>query len=244
METYRNSARTNFSRIDFYLTNHWTNKELQNRNKTTLITHSKKLSNLGINNEVAPCNHQKVTFNFSSAIISPRPQTLLAFGLGFCLPMYKLSFYQYFLPLESLVYWLKSKYGSGQKLWDFMCELQNSSFKYFYNFKPLKIFSPISTQGDIQSLKSFAYNKDIIITKPDKGCGVVIVTKNNYINSMQAIISDRSKFIPIDESMAKFTLQIEEKINRFLLKIKIWNIFTADVYSINGFKSWYCLWPT
>ena len=125
-----------------------------------------------------------------------------------------------------------------------MCELQNSSFKYFYNFKPLKIFSPISTQGDIQSLKSFAYNKDIIITKPDKGCGVVIVTKNNYINSMQAIISDRSKFIPIDESMAKFTLQIEEKINRFLLKIKIWNIFTADVYSINGFKSWYCLWPT
>ena len=112
-----------------------------------------------------------------------------------------------------------------------MRELQNSSFKYFYNFKPHKIFSPIFTQGDIQSLKSFASNKDIIITKPDKGRGVVIVNKNNYINSMQAIISDRSKCIPIDDSMVKFTLNIECKISRFLLKIKNLNIFTADVDS-------------
>ena len=91
---------------------------------------------------------------------------------------------------------------------------QNSSFKCFYNFKPHKIFSPIFAQGDIQSLKSFASNKDIVITKPDKGRGVVIVNKKNYINSMQAIISDRSKFIPIDESRAKFTPKIEDKINR------------------------------
>ena len=31
--------------------------------------------------------------------------------------------------------------------------------------------------------------------------------------------------------MAKFTLKIEDKINRFLPKIKNPNIFTADVYS-------------
>ena len=58
-----------------------------------------------------------------------------------------------------------------------MRELQNSSFKYFYNFQPHKIFSPIFTQGDIQSRKSFASNKYIIITKPDKDRGVVIVLK-------------------------------------------------------------------
>ena len=86
-----------------------------------------------------------------------------------------------------------------------MLKLQNPSFKYFYNFTPHKIFSHIFTQGDIQSLKSFASNKDIIVTKPDKGRGVVIVNKNKYSNYMQlqAIISDRSKFIPIDESIIK-----------------------------------------
>ena len=70
-----------------------------------------------------------------------------------------------------------------------MRELQNSSFKYFYNFKPHKIFSPIFTQDAIQSLKSLASNNNIIITKPDKGQGVVIVNKNDYIISMQAIIT-------------------------------------------------------
>ena len=93
-------------------------------------------------------------------------------------------------------------------------ELSNSSPKYFYNFKSHKIFSPIFTQGDFQYFKSFASNKDIIITKPDKGRGVVIVNKINYINSMKAIISDRSKFIPFDESMVKFNLEFEDKINR------------------------------
>ena len=46
------------------------------------------------------------------------------------------------------------------------------------------IFSPIFTQVDLKSLESIASNQDIIITKPDKDRGVVIVNKNNYINSM------------------------------------------------------------
>ena len=99
--------------------------------------------------------------------------------------------------------------------------------KFFVQVFPHKIFSPIFSQSDIQSHESFVSNKDIIITKPDKGRGVVIVNKK----CMQAIISDRSKFIPIDESMAKFTLKIEDKINHFLLKMKNLNIFTADVHS-------------
>ena len=88
-----------------------------------------------------------------------------------------------------------------------MRELQNFSFKYFYNFKQHKISSPTFTQGDIQSLKSLSTNK-VIITKPDKGRGVVMVNKNINIISMQAIISDWSKLIPIDESMDNFTLKI------------------------------------
>ena len=67
-----------------------------------------------------------------------------------------------------------------------MREFRNSSFKYLYNLKPHKIFSPLFTQGDIQSLQSFSSNQDIIIIniiiKPDEGRGVFIGNKNNYIN--------------------------------------------------------------
>ena len=41
IETYRNSARTNFSRIDFYVTNHWINKEIQKHNQ--LSSHIEKI---------------------------------------------------------------------------------------------------------------------------------------------------------------------------------------------------------
>ena len=93
-----------------------------------------------------------------------------------------------------------------------MREFRNSSFKYLYNLKPHKIFSPLFTQGDIQSLQSFSSNQDIIIIiiiKPDKGRGVFIGNKSKYINSMQAIISDRSKFIPMTNSRLNLLLKVK-----------------------------------
>ena len=62
--------------------------------------------------------------------------------------------------------------------------------KYYYNFDPRKIFSAIIKKNDVRSLRQLAKNKDIIITKPDKGRGVVIVNKTDYINSMETIIQD------------------------------------------------------
>ena len=47
---------------------------------------------------------------------------------------------------------------------------------------------------------------------------------------METIVSDESKFKPIQESMEKFTLRIEDKINRFLLKLKNLKKITSDVY--------------
>ena len=47
---------------------------------------------------------------------------------------------------------------------------------------------------------------------------------------MDKIISDSTKFAPITDSIAKFTLRIEDKINRFLLKIKKMNCITSEIY--------------
>ena len=71
----------------------------------------------------------------------------------------------------------------------------------------------------------------MVVTKPDKGRGVVIVDKADYINSMEEIVSDSTKFAPISEIMTKFTLRIEDKITRFLLKIKKMNCITTEIYN-------------
>ena len=168
--------------------------------------------------------------NYSSVPLSLRLQTLLAFGLDFCLPVFDLNFFKYFLPLESLASKLKSHDVPNDKYFDFIREFQNICLKYYYVFKKYKTFSAIFSKSDIKLLKSLGCDKSIIITKPDKGKGVVIINKTDYLNSMKNLISDVTKFKKINDSYQKFTLRIENKINRFLLKL------TNKKYSLWGIK--------
>jgi hypothetical protein len=185
--------------------------------------------NLGIDGVVKSCDPDKVIFNFSSVQLSPRIRTLLAFGLDFCLPVFKLDFHRYFLAFEKLVYNVKSL--NCQDLPEFTEKLKIVANRYYYNFKPFKIFSAIATKQDLVELRKFASNRNIIVSRPDKGRGVVIIDKVRYLTSMTSLISDRTKFIEILDPIQKFTLRVEDKINNFLRKVKALKLITDDVYS-------------
>ena len=43
-------------------------------------------------------------------------------------------------------------------------------------------------------LKSLRESKDILILTPDKGCGTVILDREEYVEKINAIINDTSKF--------------------------------------------------
>ena len=53
-------------------------------------------------------------------------------------------------------------------------------------------------------LKNIRNNKDIIILRPDKGNGVVILDRQVYMNSCYAIINDESKFKPVTDDPTNF----------------------------------------
>ena len=79
---------------------------------------------------------------------------------------------------------------------------------YFYNYKP----SPrILRQHRV--LRNLRKNKDIVITKPDKGNGVVILDQKLYNNAIEEIISDTFKFEKLSEDP---TLKSEVSLQRFL----------------------------
>ena len=83
---------------------------------------------------------------------------------------------------------------------------------YFYNYKP----SPrIPHQHRV--LRNLRKNKDIIITKYDKGNRVVILDRTLYDNAIQEIISDNSIFEKLNEDP---TLKRETSLKRFLPKLK------------------------
>ena len=83
---------------------------------------------------------------------------------------------------------------------------------------------------DISELKGLSANEDSIVSRPDKGNGVVIVDKDRYVSSMLSLISDQSKFEQINTDVKKYASKVEDKVNSFLCKLKSLNSLSADVY--------------
>ena len=67
----------------------------------------------------------------------------------------------------------------------------------------------------------FALKNDlsITITRPDKGKGAVVLDKTDYINEVETILADTSKFTPVSEDAFKVITRAEDKLLRFLRKL-------------------------
>ena len=92
---------------------------------------------------------------------------------------------------------------------------------YFYNYKPPRILR------QHRILRNLRIHKDIVITKPNKGNGVVILDWKLYNNAIEEIISDTSKFEKLNEDP---TLKREASLQRFLRKLKQKNFFNEIEY--------------
>ena len=72
--------------------------------------------------------------------------------------------------------------------------LSHLANSYFYNYKTSpRILRQHRVLGNLRK------NKDIVITKPDKGNGVVILDQKLYNNAIEEIISDTFKFEKLSE---------------------------------------------
>ena len=143
-------------------------------------------------------------FNFSSVCLSPRLKILLAYILDFSLPINRLDFYKYFLPFESLISRVKNfHFNDCSNFPEFLNKIHAISFKYYYNLNPFKIFSSLVSKTDIRQLKELASNKEVIVCKPDKGRGIVLLDRSTYINKITEIISDETKFELLSVDMEK-----------------------------------------
>ena len=216
------NIKCSFSPLDRTLLRLYASRFIENFVATTQRVHRDKLERLGVKSELRPCNPDDVVLNYSSVPIPSRIKTLLAFGLQFGLPVFKINYYDYFLAFETMVDRLGNYFVSDKdKLDEFIKQLHHLSHKYFYNFKPRKIFSSIFNRNDIKQLVSLSRNENIVICKPDKGKGVVIIDKTSYIDKMSEMIEDSSKFEEItDMPFSKYTWKIEDRLNNFLRKVK------------------------
>ncbi|MGL5707589.1 MAG: hypothetical protein ACRDDF_04915, partial [Aeromonas sp.] len=76
----------------------------------------------------------------------------------------------------------------------------------------------------LEAIKELRGNKDILITRPDKGDGIVIMNKSDYVEKLNNILSDRNKFQPLTTKDNCST--IEKQLTDCLKKLKNQNIIS------------------
>ena len=193
-----------------------------------VATHTKKLRNLGISpfKFMTPSD---VIFNLSDYVLTDKEKSLLALGLDFKLPCFKPNFVQYFLPFEKLAKYIKLSNLEPKAFDYFRLSLKNLAYQTWFSLS--KNWFPFFNKDDFTILKKLAQNKNLVICKPDKGRGVVILNRDDYDKKMDDILSDTTKFQKVDEVPYMLANKMEDKINRYLNKLKERKIITDDTYS-------------
>ena len=132
---------------------------------------------------------------------------------------------------------IKRNVVSSDKVKDelFKTNLKNlalSSFFKYNNSKHSQSLNPL-TRAEQKALSILRRNKDIVILKPDKGNGVVILNKTDYINKVESLLSDKSKFGPTKEDdPLKQVNFLQEKLRVLLRKLKDKGSISSQQYDL------------
>lgn len=88
----------------------------------------------------------------------------------------------------------------------------------------------ILTIEHFKSLKDVRTNADIVLLKPDKRTGVIMMNKCECKSKMLSILSDESKFMP-DAEFGGLS-KLEGKINSTLVKLLHMNIIGREEFNL------------
>jgi hypothetical protein len=152
----------------------------------------------------------KIVVNLSSYKLSDPEVRLLSKGLQFSIPPHKLDRTDVMTSFETL--FSQAVSGIQGNLSRFKVRLKSLCYSYIHSppkDKPLP-------NDEMQALEQLAQLKDLVFIRPDKGNGIVVMNCLNYINKMNIIISDPSKFTKLQSDP---TQQREQRLQRFLLRL-------------------------
>ena len=203
------------------------NKNIEKFVSDTTRIHERKLHKLGIS-QPKFLSPKDVIFNYSDYRLSKREEFLLSLGMDFCLPNFKPSFSRFFLPFEIFFDKIR-KLPSHINVESTQQFIQRTAHKAFSSYKTPNWF-PFFKREDFLILKKLARMKDIILCRPDKGKGVVLMNRNDYINKMNSVLSDSTKFVEVGSPQFSTIFKIEDKINRTLKQLKDNSSITEDSY--------------
>ncbi|MGL4482492.1 MAG: reverse transcriptase domain-containing protein [Lactococcus garvieae] len=195
------------------------------------ITAKRKKLNSNINPKQVPdlfsSTPEKYVTNLSSIDLDKAALEVLSLGPKFCCGKRSINQLDLEVQFENLFSQTEDLKPSSEVLAEhFKSTLVNSCYQYLNAPSNRTSFLTLEHKNAIRKLKQ---NKDIIISKPDKGTGLVIMNRTDYIQKMNNILNDDSKFRKMETEPDK-TAAIEKKISKILRVMKQENMIDSATF--------------
>ena len=180
-----------------------------------LHKHMNKLRQLYAGSVVLPESKNNI-INLSSYQLTQQEENLLNHGLNFSIKS-KINPITAKIEMEKLFFDVKCN-ESQRKIEihdeaDLKVKLQNFAIKNTTDHSKDSI-----TKEERAALKNLRNNKEIVIQRPDKGGGVVVMDSEYYNSKLGEIVSDVTKFETCPQNQTKIT---KKAINRAIADIKV-----------------------
>ncbi|XP_046848088.1 uncharacterized protein LOC124441666 [Xenia sp. Carnegie-2017] len=182
--------------IDWHILNKALKKNVDKQLNKIFSTHRKKLNNL-TKNKAIPFTHKDTVTNLSSVKLSEDELNALKNGLNFSIKPPKIHSSDILATFERIHYSLRNKLIKQEDYSILKTELGHLAHTYVTSYHP--------TPKDLKKhkiLRNIRNNDKIIVLKPDKGNGVVIMDR---------------QFKPLDHDP---TISREAKLQRLLRNLK------------------------
>ena len=145
----------------------------------------------------ALCDITRHILNLSVYVLSDTDSFVLSHGLNLGLPPRYLCKEEIFAEFESLWAQLSHHFGRSVKQRAAL-KAQLADLAHLYCDSTIDLCDFTMCKECFRAINRLRKNDDIIITKPDKGFGIALLNKSDYIDKMNEILDDQLKFKRFD----------------------------------------------
>ena len=138
----------------------------------------------------------------------------LSKGLTHSLPPKSLNYCKFLAPFE-MVFRRLSSLPSLRSINRVSSQLKETVLRSFETYDNKKIAHNLGKE-EFTALEKLSRDSSIIICRPDKGNGVVVLNRHDYVQKVESLLQDGSKFVKLTDSALQLALKHEDKLNRVL----------------------------
>ena len=178
--------------------------------------------------DISNITSHNVIFNYSHRVLTEYETSVLSRGLRFCLPPKKVDKYDTKCSFELLYRDFRNLHlnldaESNDRL---RTKLKDICYNYTQDYK-FSNHREILSPSEWTALRNLQRDTSIVITRPDKGNGVVLLSKTRYLEKVKEILSDSTKFKELTDNPTKTR---ERSLTNYLLKLKHAGILNENEY--------------